>query len=96
MEVCESRITPAKIRCSRCTLKSEWTIAAPTSRFEDFPGSPFGSPGNDHGALPDAPFQLLTPLTSDIALISSAVALLDRPLGFGGDNAESGAEALVI
>jgi hypothetical protein len=58
------------------------------SRFEDFPEPPFGSPGVDQ------PFVLLTPITSELSVVSSAVARLDQPLGNGGDVPEAGAEAL--
>lgn len=57
------------------------------SRFEDFPAPPFGAPS-------DSPYTLLAPLTTSRARISSAVAALDDPLGFGGDVPESGFEAL--
>jgi len=64
------------------------------SRFEDFPAEPFGTPGGDSGVPPDTPYRLLSPITSDVARVASAVAGLDQPLGFGGDIPESGAEAL--
>jgi hypothetical protein len=57
------------------------------SRFEDFAEPPFGAPG-------DQPFLLLTPITSEVTVVSSAVARLDQPLGDGGDVPEAGAEAL--
>ncbi|MGF1465199.1 MAG: hypothetical protein ACFCGT_03620 [Sandaracinaceae bacterium] len=62
-------------------------VAFGVGRFEDFGVAPFGAEG-------DAPFRLLTPITSDEAAVSSAVASLDRPLGDGGDVEEAGAEAL--
>jgi hypothetical protein len=37
---------------------------------------------------------LLTPITSDVSAVASAVALLDQPLQNGGDLPEAGAEAL--
>ena len=64
------------------------------SRFEDFPLAPYGSPGGEGNVPPDTPFELLTSVTADVEQISTAVAILDRPLGFGGDTFESGAEAL--
>jgi hypothetical protein len=64
------------------------------SRFEDFPIEPFGTPGGDSGILPDTPYRLLAPITSEVTRVASAVAGLDQPLGFGGDIPESGAEAL--
>ena len=62
-------------------------VAFGVGRFEDFPEAPFGSAG-------DAPFRLLSPITSDDGRVASAVASLDQPLGQGGDIPESGAEAL--
>jgi hypothetical protein len=65
------------------------------SKFADFPAPPFGSPGDSTmSEAPDTPFVLLTPITSDIATVASAVARLDQPLGEGGDAPEAGAEAL--
>jgi hypothetical protein len=63
------------------------------SQFEDFPIFPFGSAGSNN-SRPDTPFRLLTPITSDSARVTNAVAGLDKPLGRGGDIPESGAEAL--
>lgn len=62
------------------------------SRFEDFPGRPFGDVATARGR--DEPFVLLSPITSDEARVASAIAALDQPLGFGGDRPESGFEAL--
>ncbi|MGD8863243.1 MAG: hypothetical protein PVI30_24735 [Myxococcales bacterium] len=64
------------------------------SRFEDFPGAPFGAAATVAQDRADTPFTLLTPVTSDVERIASAVAQLDQPLGFGGDAPESGYEAL--
>ncbi|MFI5307356.1 MAG: hypothetical protein ACHQ53_08400 [Polyangiales bacterium] len=65
------------------------------SKFADFPAPPFGSPGDTATGDPaDTPFVLLTPITSDISAVASAVARLDQPLGEGGDIPEAGAEAL--
>lgn len=64
------------------------------SRFEDFPKAPFGSSGDALGNPADAPFRLLTPVTSDRGRVATAVASLDQPLGIGGDVPESSAEAL--
>jgi hypothetical protein len=57
------------------------------SRFEDFPEAPFGDPS-------DSPFELLSPVTTDIATVRAGVGALDRPLGSGGDIPEAGFEAL--
>jgi hypothetical protein len=62
-------------------------VAFGVSRFEDFPVRPFG-------AETDRPFQLLTPIETDLRRVGSAVAALDSPLGQGGDPPEAGAEAL--
>lgn len=62
-------------------------VALGVGRFEDFPVAPFGSPG-------DRPFELVAPVTTDLARVGSGVASLDDPLGLGGDGPESGAEAL--
>jgi hypothetical protein len=65
------------------------------SKFEDFPAPPFGSAGNTGtGQAADKPFVLLTPITSDVSAVASAVGRLDQPLGEGGDVPEAGAEAL--
>lgn len=61
-------------------------VAFGVSRFEDFPAEPWGAPS-------DLPFELLTPITTDLRRVASAVAALD-PLGNGGDVPESGAEAI--
>ncbi len=57
------------------------------SAFQDFPSRPFGADS-------DRAFRLLTPITSDIDKVQSAVAQLDQPLGGGGDDPEAGGEAL--
>jgi len=72
-------------------------VAFGVSRFEDFPLPPFGSDGNDSRLptnRPDSPFLLLTPITKSRSRLNDAIFGLDRPLGFGGDTPESGAEAL--
>jgi len=61
------------------------------SRFEDFPVGPFG---NVSLTRHDQPFALLSGITSDETRAASAIALLDQPLGVGGDLPESGFEAL--
>ncbi|MCC6554240.1 MAG: hypothetical protein IT372_14665 [Polyangiaceae bacterium] len=55
-------------------------------RFEDLPVSPFGLPG-------DRPFELLQPITTDVALIGGGLAALPPAAG-GLDTPESGYEAL--
>jgi hypothetical protein len=70
------------------------SVSFGVSRFEDFPHEPFGYSGAEGGTPPDRPFQLLTRITSDETALALAVAQLDRPLGYGGDGPESGAEAL--
>ncbi len=62
-------------------------IAFGVGRFEDFPVEPFGT-------ATDRPFRLLTAITTQENLVTSAVASLDQPLGNGADIPESGAEAL--
>ena len=62
-------------------------VAFGVSRFEDFPVDPFGN-------ATDSPFALLTPVTTDIGSVRSAVNQLDQPLGQGGDGPESGLEAI--
>ncbi|MCB9661340.1 MAG: hypothetical protein H6726_27075 [Sandaracinaceae bacterium] len=57
------------------------------SRFEDFPVHPFGEP-TDH------PFELLSPISTDVARARAGVDALDGPLGSGGDIPEAGFEAL--
>lgn len=57
------------------------------SRFADFPVAPFGDPS-------DQPFELLSPITTDVASVRAGVDALDRPLGSGGDIPEAGFEAL--
>ncbi len=78
--VLEDRIVPALAERSE-------DVAFGVSRFEDFPGSPFGAPT-------DLPFRLIAPVTNDISRVAGAVASLDQPLGMGGDASEAGAEAL--
>jgi hypothetical protein len=63
------------------------------SRFEDFPGSPFGNQAAG-GGRDDQPFALLSAITSDEERVATAIANLDQPLGMGGDLPESGFEAL--
>lgn len=62
------------------------------SRFADFPTAPFGRPGA-HGVA-DVPYKLLSPISDGLAKVTSAVYMLDRPLGDGGDGPEASAEAL--
>ncbi|GAB4110190.1 MAG: hypothetical protein OHK0013_46030 [Sandaracinaceae bacterium] len=62
-------------------------LAIAVARFEDFPFGGFGEGS-------DVPFELLTPITSDLSRVSSAISRLDMPLGSGGDLPESGYEAL--
>jgi hypothetical protein len=69
------------------------SVSFGVSRFADFPRSPFGSAGDDREAA-DTPFALLTPLTSSLTRVTSALAHLDQPLDNGGDIPEAGAEAL--
>jgi hypothetical protein len=62
-------------------------LAFAVTHFEDFP---FGS----FGDADDLPFELLTPVTTDLTRVAGGIARLDMPLGSGGDLAESGYEAL--
>ncbi len=62
-------------------------LAFAVTHFEDFP---FGS----FGDADDVPFELYTPLTTDLTRVAAGIARLDMPLGSGGDLAESGYEAL--
>lgn len=62
-------------------------LAFAVTAFEDFPLGGFGDVG-------DLPFELFTPLTTDLRQVSQGIARLDMPLGSGGDLAESGYEAL--
>lgn len=62
-------------------------LAFAVTHFEDFP---FGSFGDGE----DVPFELITPLTTDLTRVAAGIARLDMPLGSGGDLAESGYEAL--
>lgn len=62
-------------------------LALAVTRFQDFPFGGFGGPN-------DVPFELITPLTTDLALVNAGIARLDMPLGAGGDVPESGYEAL--
>ncbi len=57
------------------------------SRFEDMPFAPFGLPT-------DRPYRLVTPQTTDLGAVASALFSLDDPLGAGGDAPESWFEAL--
>jgi hypothetical protein len=68
-------------------------LAFGVSRFADFPLDPFGEPGSAE-ADPDKPFVLLSPITTNIDRVSSAVGKLDQPLDHGGDLSEASAEAL--
>jgi hypothetical protein len=61
-------------------------VAFGISRFEDFPGDPWGGPD-------DLPHRLLAPVTLDDRRIALGVVGLE-PIGNGGDAPESGAEAL--
>lgn len=61
-------------------------VAIAVAHFEDFPAAPFG-------LASDRPFELVTPMTTDLARIGAAVASLEARMG-GGDEPESGAEAL--
>lgn len=72
-------------------------VAFGVSRFEDFPVAPFGATFGEGGGgrvRADTPFDLLTPITTDRTRLRRALSDLDDPLGFGGDAAEAGAEAL--
>jgi hypothetical protein len=69
------------------------SVSFGVSRFADFPHPPFGSAGNSRTPA-DTPFALLTPLTSSLTRVTSALAHLDQPLDHGGDLPEAGAEAL--
>jgi len=62
------------------------------SRFADFAVAPFGRPATR--GVADVPYKLLSPITDTLSKVTSAVHVLDRPLGEGGDVAESSAEAL--
>lgn len=65
------------------------------SRFADFPIEPFGQPelaAKDIAA--DKPFVLLSPMTTNVDRVMSAVRKLDQPLDHGGDIREASAEAL--
>jgi hypothetical protein len=62
-------------------------LAFAVTHFEDFPFGAFGDAG-------DLPFELLTPMTTDLTRVAGGIARLDMPLGSGGDLAESGYEAL--
>jgi hypothetical protein len=62
------------------------------SRFADFALEPFGRPATQ--GLADVPYKLLSPITDTLSKVTSAVYVLDRPLGEGGDVPEASAEAL--
>ena len=62
-------------------------LAMGVSRFGEFPVAPFGRNS-------DQPYNLLTPITTDLARVSAAVNSLDRPLQNGGDPPEPWGEAL--
>jgi hypothetical protein len=68
-------------------------IAFGVSRFADFPVEPFGLASSDPSDG-DKPFVLLSPITTDVDRVISAVGKLDQPLGYGGDTEEASAEAL--
>jgi hypothetical protein len=69
-------------------------VAFGVSRFADFPILPYGFPGEEGTADPDRPFVLVTPITTNIDRVLSAVNKLDQPLDIGGDTEEASAEAL--
>jgi hypothetical protein len=62
-------------------------LAMGVSRFAEFPVAPFGR-------NTDAPYNLLTPITTDLGRVTAAVNSLDRPLQNGGDPPEPWGEAL--
>lgn len=62
-------------------------LAIGVSRFADFPIRSFGLPG-------DRPYDLLSPVTTDLDRATRAVFTLDRPLQNGGDIPECWIEAL--
>jgi hypothetical protein len=62
------------------------------SRFADFAVAPFGLPATQ--GVADVPYKLLSPITDTLSKVTSAVYVLDRPLGEGGDVPEASAEAL--
>ena len=68
-------------------------VAFGVSRFADFPVAPFGNPGSKTRKA-DRAFVLLTPVTTNVDRVMSAVARLDQPLDHGGDLGEASAEAL--
>lgn len=68
------------------TLRNENpNTAFAVAAFQDFPTSPFGAPG-------DQPYRLLQPLTTNLLAVQTAVNALQ--IGIGGDELESGHEAL--
>lgn len=69
-------------------------VAFGVSRYADFPLLPYGFPGSETGEGADQPFVLLSPITTSVDRVLSAVNRLDQPLGFGGDIDEASAEAL--
>lgn len=70
-------------------------VAFGVARFEDFPLLPHGAQGKTSDtARADEPFNLLSPITLDEKAVLRALRELDNPLGWGGDGAESGYEAL--
>ena len=62
-------------------------LAMGVSRFGEFPLAPFGR-------NTDAPYNLLTPITTDLSRVTVAVNSLDHPLQNGGDPPEPWGEAL--
>ncbi|MBP6833811.1 MAG: hypothetical protein KA978_23700, partial [Deltaproteobacteria bacterium] len=62
-------------------------LAMGVSRFGEFPVAPFGR-------NTDAPYNLLTPITTDLSRVTVAVNSLDQPLQNGGDPPEPWGEAL--
>jgi hypothetical protein len=62
-------------------------LAMGVSRFGEFPVAPFGRDT-------DLPYNLLTPITTDLSRVTTAVNSLDRPLQNGGDPPEPWGEAL--
>lgn len=62
-------------------------LAMGVSRFAEFPVAPFGR-------NTDSPYNLLTPITTDLSRVTVAVNSLDQPLQNGGDPPEPWGEAL--
>ena len=68
-------------------------VAFGVSRFADFPVPPFGRPASKSRKA-DRAFVLLSPVTTSVERVVSAVSRLDVPLDHGGDDPEASAEAL--